>query len=170
MFSAFIHSLMPTRIWQEEPQSSGQTKTASMLQQEGPQTFLLDNNQKKAGQNKASISVGVSTINANTSVHSCRSDSGGAFQRAHGDVVNMNQFLGMIQTLQGIQKYYFCKANLCSFLKEQICSQQIMALSLLSKCKNLKWIVKKIRIGMLHITFPSDYKHLDHLDLGTEQF
>lgn len=28
---------------------------------------------------------------------------------------------------------------------------------------------KKIKkIGKLHITFPSDYKHLDHLDLGTE--
>lgn len=27
---------------------------------------------------------------------------------------------------------------------------------------------KKIKTGKLYITFPSDYKHLDHLDLGTE--
>lgn len=27
---------------------------------------------------------------------------------------------------------------------------------------------KKIEIGRSHITFPSGYKHLDHLDLGTE--
>lgn len=25
-------------------------------------------------------------------------------------------------------------------------------------------------IGMLYITFPNDYRHLDHLGLGTEQF
>lgn len=24
------------------------------------------------------------------------------------------------------------------------------------------------KIGMLYITFPNDYKHLDHLGLGTE--
>lgn len=71
MFSAFTHSLMPTRIWQEEPQSSGQTKTAWMLQQEKLQTFLLDNKQKNAGQKKANISVGLSMINSNASVHSC---------------------------------------------------------------------------------------------------
>lgn len=67
------------------------------------------------------------------------------------------------------QKYYFCKAHLCSFLRPGGI-QQIIALSLPSKCKNLKWMAKKLKTGKLHITFPSDYKHLDHLDLGTEQF
>lgn len=143
MFSAFVRSLMPTRIWQEEPWSSSQTKTARMLQQEELQTFLLDNKQEKAGQNKASISVALSMMDANASEHSCRSDSGGASQRAQGDVVNScslrTNSLGWSKPSKALQSTISLKQF--SFLR---CGgiYQIMALSLPSKCKNRKWMIK----------------------------